>query len=248
MSAAGRRAGAADGRGVRPAGRVAACPGGAAARPDRVPFDPGQRGAGDADAGRRDARPAGRRPGPLDAALAREIYLQAIDATVIVGPGPYGLRLPEVAEAARSAPPPPKPPRALEAFRVQDSHVDDGRRWLWTACRTAMALFDDETWYVLAGRHVRAARQPDQDLDAGGAGVGPLHRGQARCDDRRRHDGQRGRGEHRRPRRGTGGEASDRRGTVGIVRPFVARPSRTPLQGCFEARTGGMPLASVTAT
>ncbi|WP_207928775.1 LuxR family transcriptional regulator [Actinomadura sp. 6K520] len=126
---------------------------------------------------------------PLDAALARETYLHALDAAIITGGGAgHGVR--EVAEAARAAPRPPGPPgpsdllldglvttftqgyeagvpglrRALEAFRDHEPGAGgtngvEDRRWLWHAGRTATALFDDESLHVLAARHVRLARE-----------------------------------------------------------------------------------------
>lgn len=125
---------------------------------------------------------------PLDAALARETYLQALDAAIVTGdPGGGVLK---VAEAARAAPAPPTSPqpadllldalvttftqgyeagvpelrRALIAFAREEPHpgyVGDGDsyRWLWLASRTAMAVFDDEMAHVLADRHVRLARE-----------------------------------------------------------------------------------------
>ena len=52
--------------------------------------------------------------------------------------------------------------RALEAFCGEgiaaDGGHDDGRRWLWLASRTAVALFDDDLAHELANRNVRLAR------------------------------------------------------------------------------------------
>ncbi|MGV9380521.1 ATP-binding protein [Nonomuraea sp. NPDC003707] len=121
---------------------------------------------------------------PLDAALARETYLQAFEAAIHAGPLGQGRGVLEAAEAARAAPAPSTPPRpldllldgvvtrftqgyeasapglrrALEAFRDQFGAEDDGRRGLWLACRVAFMLFDDETLYELTSRHVRLAR------------------------------------------------------------------------------------------
>ncbi|MFW2514359.1 ATP-binding protein [Demequina sp. SO4-13] len=125
---------------------------------------------------------------PLDPALARETYLQAIDAALVTGePGCGALN---VAEAAKAAPAPPGPPRpadllldalvtnftrgyeagvpelrrALIAFADPEPgarSTRDGRdhRWLWLASRTAMAVFDDELAHSLSARHVRLARE-----------------------------------------------------------------------------------------
>ena len=123
---------------------------------------------------------------PLDAALSREAYVQAIQACFHAGHFVHGRGLPEVVEAARNAPPPPSPPRpvdrlldglvtrftqgydasvpvlqqALDTLRDQDTRADDDDyRWLWLACHVAATLWDDETVYVLADRAVRLARE-----------------------------------------------------------------------------------------
>ncbi|TDC86952.1 helix-turn-helix transcriptional regulator [Actinomadura sp. 7K507] len=126
---------------------------------------------------------------PLDPALSRETYLQALGAaTVIGGPGP-GRGVREVAEAARDAPAAlgePRPAdllldglvtavvdgyeagvpglrRALEAFcahQPRSQVASDGdARWLWLASRIALALFDDDLLHVLTSRNVRYARE-----------------------------------------------------------------------------------------
>lgn len=129
---------------------------------------------------------AGRTLAPLDAALSRETYLHALEASFHAGRLARGRGLLEAAEAARNAPPPPAPPRAvdllldglvtrftqgyeasvptlqraLESLRNDDSSTDDNNgRWLWLACHVAAMLWDDETIYVLAGRAVRLARE-----------------------------------------------------------------------------------------
>jgi hypothetical protein len=48
--------------------------------------------------------------------------------------------------------------QALFALRDQQLHADHGVRWLSLALRTAMDLFDDETWHELTTRQVHAAR------------------------------------------------------------------------------------------
>jgi DNA-binding CsgD family transcriptional regulator len=48
--------------------------------------------------------------------------------------------------------------RALLAFRGQDISAEEGLSWLWLAGRAAMAVWDDETWHVLASRHAKLAR------------------------------------------------------------------------------------------
>ncbi|WP_344292374.1 helix-turn-helix transcriptional regulator [Streptomyces synnematoformans] len=138
---------------------------------------------------------------PLDTALARETYLHALEAALLAGPlgcGPgRGRGVPEVAEAARTAPAPSTPPgpvdhlldglatrfthgyeasvpslrRALEAVgghgRAAAAGDGSSRRWLWLGCRVAVALWDDEQVHALADRHVRLAR------DAGALGTLP---------------------------------------------------------------------------
>jgi DNA-binding CsgD family transcriptional regulator len=127
---------------------------------------------------------AARRLEPLDAALARDTYLEAFSATMFVGQlaGDVGVR--EVATAARGAPPSPQARngdrlldgravlftdgytaavpisrRALRAFCRVDVPAADGLRWLWLATLTAADLSDDESWHVLSTRHVQLARQ-----------------------------------------------------------------------------------------
>jgi tetratricopeptide (TPR) repeat protein len=146
----------------------------------------------------RDAPPlllqAAKRLEPLDVRLARDTYLEALSAAMHAGRlgGRDGVR--KVADAARRAPPSPGPPpardllldglavlhtdgypagtpilkRALRAFRSDELSSEEGIRWLWLACRTAMALWDDESWFVLSARQVQLAR------DAGALTVLPL--------------------------------------------------------------------------
>jgi DNA-binding CsgD family transcriptional regulator len=123
---------------------------------------------------------------PLDAALARDTYLQALEAAIHAGPLGQGRGVLEVAEAAEDAPAPAEPPRpvdllldglvtrfnqgyeasvpglrrALEAFRDQEfDAAGDSRTGLWLACRVAVGLFDDEILLALTGRHVQLARE-----------------------------------------------------------------------------------------
>jgi DNA-binding CsgD family transcriptional regulator len=145
----------------------------------------------------RDAAPlmlgAARRLEVLDAGLARETYLEAFTAALFVGrlsPAAVG----DVARAARMAPAPLVPARApdllldglallvtegytagtpalrraLLAVRGQDISAEQGLSWLWLAERAAMAVWDDETWHILASRHVKLAR------DAGALSELPL--------------------------------------------------------------------------
>jgi DNA-binding CsgD family transcriptional regulator len=137
---------------------------------------------------------AARRLEPLDAGLARETYLDALSAAMLAGPLAGGVDVLEAAEAARAAPPPPQPVRAtdllldglavliteghaaatpilrraLRAFRGEGLAREEELRWLWLACDAALYLWDDESWHVLASRHVQLAR------DAGALAVLPL--------------------------------------------------------------------------
>jgi DNA-binding CsgD family transcriptional regulator len=131
---------------------------------------------------------AARTLAPLDAALARETYLHALDAALVIGGSERGRSVREVAAAALAAPPLPGPGgaldllldglvatytqgyesgvpvlrRALEEFRGQETAAP-GRygddSWLWLASRTAVALYDDELALILLDRHVRLARE-----------------------------------------------------------------------------------------
>jgi DNA-binding CsgD family transcriptional regulator len=135
----------------------------------------------------RDAPPlmlsAARRLETLDVELARETYLEAFTAALFVGR--LSPAVGDVARAARLAPAPTVPGRApdllldglaalvtegyptgtpalrraLLAFRNQDISTHEGLSWLWLAGRAAMAVWDDETWHILAGRHVKLARE-----------------------------------------------------------------------------------------
>jgi DNA-binding CsgD family transcriptional regulator len=146
----------------------------------------------------RDAPPlllkAAQRLAPLDVRLARDTYLEALAAAL--NAGRLGARdgVRKMAEAARRAPASAQPPRAqdllldglavlhtegypegtrmlkraLRAFRSDDLPSEDGIRWLSDACRTAMDLWDDESWFMLAARNVQFSR------DAGALTVLPL--------------------------------------------------------------------------
>jgi DNA-binding CsgD family transcriptional regulator len=136
----------------------------------------------------RDAPPlllaAAKRLEPLDLTLARETYLDALWAAIIVGPLADGGGVQEVAEAARSVPSAPEPSRpadllldglavlsaeghvaaapmlerVVSAFRGDDISREEGLRWLWLACHVARIRWDDESWEVLVTRHLQLAR------------------------------------------------------------------------------------------
>src|SRR5580693_3836608 len=131
---------------------------------------------------------AARRLEPLDAALARETYLEALAAAVWAGDldRPGGVRV--AAEAARAAPPAPDPPRVvdvlLDAFALRLTEgfaaaaptmaraldlalaLDAGPgleagRWLAGAGAgqmVAQELWDAESWQALAARVAQFAR------------------------------------------------------------------------------------------
>jgi DNA-binding CsgD family transcriptional regulator len=144
----------------------------------------------------RDAPPlmlsAAKRLEVLDGGLARETYLEAFTAAMFVGR--LSPAVGDVARAVRRAPAPLAPGRApdllldglallvtegyatgtpalrraLLAFRSQDVSAAAGLSCLWLAERAAMAVWDDETWHLLASRHVKLAR------DAGALSELPL--------------------------------------------------------------------------
>ena len=119
----------------------------------------------------------------LDAGLARKTYLEAFTAALFVGR--LSPAVGDVARAARTAPAPPAPARApdllldglallvtegyaagtpalrraLLTARSQDISAEEGLGWLWLAERAAMAVWDDETWHILASRHIKLARE-----------------------------------------------------------------------------------------
>ncbi|HEV8526086.1 MAG TPA: AAA family ATPase, partial [Actinomycetes bacterium] len=128
---------------------------------------------------------AAKRLEPIDASLARDTYLDALNAALFAGrlASPGGTPQ-EVAAAARAAPRPPHPPRApdllldglaanfsegyaagapllrraLTAFDRETSAEED-LRWLWLACIAAVHLWDYDRWDAFSGRHVRLTRE-----------------------------------------------------------------------------------------
>jgi DNA-binding CsgD family transcriptional regulator len=123
---------------------------------------------------------AARRLEPLDPALARETYLDALSAAFAVGDPDTRL---EVARALGAAAP-TQPPRAAQllltgwarllsegfpagtdllqraliAFRSEPLSGDAEMRGLWYACGIARSLWDDESLDLLSARHVQLAR------------------------------------------------------------------------------------------
>jgi DNA-binding CsgD family transcriptional regulator len=125
---------------------------------------------------------AARRLDPLDAALARETYLEAMAAAMFAGRLGTGPDVHQVAEAAGAvhrvratgmvdllldglvtrftegyAPSIAPLSDALRAFADSDGNEDEAR-WLGLACRLAQDLWDDELWHELAARAERVAR------------------------------------------------------------------------------------------
>jgi DNA-binding CsgD family transcriptional regulator len=126
--------------------------------------------------------------GPLDAGLARETHLEALEAAIWAGDLDNRGGMLEAAEAARSAPPGPEPPRVVDvmldsfALRFTDGYAaaapmltralelvlalpipaDDAGRWLLLE-RIVIGL---ELWDVEAA-HTVAAREAQLARDAG---------------------------------------------------------------------------------
>ena len=123
---------------------------------------------------------------PLDAALARETYLDALDAALVRRSA--AARVTRSAEAARARSPARRATAAggpaarrvgddvhagyaagVPALRVAVAGVrrrdgrqrgrDSDNRWLWLASRIAVGIFDDELAHLLASRNVRLARE-----------------------------------------------------------------------------------------
>ena len=134
-------------------------------------------------------RDAAQRLESFDPRLARDTHLEALYAASIAGRLGNGML--DAATAARRAPAGPTPPRAvdllldglglrytdsrgaagpmlkraLSALVDEDGHYEEDMRWPWLAARVAADLLDDETWHLLATRHLAIAR------DAGALGA-----------------------------------------------------------------------------
>ncbi|WP_216586740.1 ATP-binding protein [Streptomyces brasiliscabiei] len=127
---------------------------------------------------------AARRFGPLDAALARDTYLDAVAAAIFAGRLAQGPGLREVCAAARAAVP-ERPARLsdrlLEAVAVrltdgyaaavprmrdvlaaccdEDIPVQEALHRLWLAGVIASDLWDDERWHLVATRQLTLVRR-----------------------------------------------------------------------------------------
>jgi DNA-binding CsgD family transcriptional regulator/tetratricopeptide (TPR) repeat protein len=128
---------------------------------------------------------AARRLEPLDAALSRQTYLEALAAAMYAGRFVKGGGLREAAEAARAAHLAPQPPDAadlvmdglvllitegyaaaaptlrgaLDASAIERISTEHGVRWLWLGVFAAEILWDDESWDLLSIAHIRRARE-----------------------------------------------------------------------------------------
>jgi DNA-binding CsgD family transcriptional regulator len=139
---------------------------------------------------------AARRLAPLDVALSRETYLDALGAAIWAGDldNPGGLRA--VATAARRAPPASKPPRTVDllldgfTLRLTDGHApaapvlrralelglgtggpaDDADRWRWLGTGRAISFAALELWEDKAA-HAVATLQTQLARDTGA----PVH-------------------------------------------------------------------------
>ncbi|MCW2982560.1 MAG: helix-turn-helix transcriptional regulator [Conexibacter sp.] len=137
---------------------------------------------------RSDASPllleAARELGPLDPALARETYLEAMGAAMFAGrfAGPGGTVV-DIARAASTAAPPAEPRGSdllLDALAVRFGEGytaavpalrqavaaflgpacdPDQLRWTWLATVAALQLWDDAAWDTLSRRHIDGARE-----------------------------------------------------------------------------------------
>jgi DNA-binding CsgD family transcriptional regulator len=131
---------------------------------------------------------AAKRLEPLDGALARETYLDALAAALFADQLTRGSGVREIAEAVLAAEwgessrrsqgafdlllegiavvtiegyaaGAPTLKRALRAFRDEPMSDEDALRWLWLACRAARALGDEVSWDELSERQARLARE-----------------------------------------------------------------------------------------
>jgi DNA-binding CsgD family transcriptional regulator len=137
---------------------------------------------------------AAARLAPRDPRLARQAYLDALTSAMIMR-GSTGWQ--DVGRAARGAPPPPGPPQTedllldglaaqaadgyeaglpalREALRAIATDAADppgatAVRTLWSGCRVAMNLWDDESLVVIAGRLVTKAQGAGAVLELPGA-------------------------------------------------------------------------------
>jgi DNA-binding CsgD family transcriptional regulator len=136
---------------------------------------------------------------PLDAASARETYLDAFGAAIFAGRESRGGGVAETAEAARAAPPGPQPPRpvdllldglaerctgtygdalptltrALHALSGGDGDGNGEAGWLWTACPVTPEPLAPELWDDDTW-HELASRAVSVAREAGALAVLPI--------------------------------------------------------------------------
>jgi DNA-binding CsgD family transcriptional regulator len=120
---------------------------------------------------------------PLAPRLARDTYVEAISAVWLVGPVTSGINLRELVRAAHAAPAAEARPvdllveglasrltdgyaagfpilkRALLALRGLSRPGEEAMQWLHLASATAGHVWDDESWQLIAVRHIRLARE-----------------------------------------------------------------------------------------
>jgi AAA ATPase domain len=126
---------------------------------------------------------AGKRLEPLQLALARACYLDALAAASFAGTSAAGTGVREIAKIALAAPRPdpllpadllldgvatqivdgygsgvPMLKQALAALRREEVSDEEQLRCSLLAYRSAVDLWDDESWHVLADRYVELAR------------------------------------------------------------------------------------------
>ena len=127
---------------------------------------------------------AAKRLEPLDAALSRAAYREALNAATWADSSGEGVGVLDVAQAVLAAPLPERPSaaalllegaarqctdgfaagvpllkRALSALRSGDISDEEQLEWSVLMYRSAVDLWDDEGWYVMASRCVELARR-----------------------------------------------------------------------------------------
>jgi len=122
---------------------------------------------------------------PLDAALARQTYLDAWTAAMFAGQFAGAGSLYEVARASRSAPPPASAPRlsdllldglavlvtegraqaapllrqAAHIFAEDEITLDEGLRYGWLAPVAAAMVWEEESWHAIVARLLQSLRE-----------------------------------------------------------------------------------------
>jgi DNA-binding CsgD family transcriptional regulator len=122
---------------------------------------------------------------PLDAALARQTYLDAWAAALFAGQFAGAGSLHEVARASRSAPPPPGAPRlsdllldglavlvtegraqaapllrqAARVFAEDEITLEEDLRYGWLASVVAFTVWEEEYWHAIVARLLQSVRE-----------------------------------------------------------------------------------------